>query len=76
MKTLQDCGGPIHPFRDPRLGLGGGEDVYAGATLRDYFAAKAMQAIISNPTRMNIRLEDLTQEAYAIADAMLEARKK
>lgn len=41
-------------------------------TLRDYFAAKAMQAIADpchNP-------ELFANRAYEIADAMLEARKK
>ena len=48
----------------------------AGMTLRDYFAAKAMQAILTNH-----KIEDcddfvVANCAYQMADAMLEARKK
>ena len=43
-----------------------------GMTLRDYFAAKAMQVFLANDeTSMG---ED-AQDAYMVADAMLEARK-
>lgn len=44
----------------------------AGMTLRDYFAAKAMAAIVDvthNP-------ELFANHAYKVADAMIEARKK
>jgi hypothetical protein len=45
-----------------------------GMTLRDYFAAKAMQAIITNH-----KLEDcddfvIAENAYQLADFMLKAR--
>jgi hypothetical protein len=43
-----------------------------GMTLRDYFAAKAMQAIVS---RKDFEFEDSAWEnAYDIADAMIKAR--
>lgn len=42
-----------------------------GVTLRDYFAAKAMTAFIPDG-RDDI---DTARQAYAVADAMLEARK-
>jgi len=52
-------------------------------TLRDYFAAKAMHAILelANTERSSageIRIETklITQAAYKIADAMLEARNQ
>jgi hypothetical protein len=43
-------------------------------TLRDYFAAKAMQAILSDP---NFDKPDtvLANASYCIADAMLKARE-
>lgn len=45
----------------------------SGMTLRDYFAAKAMQGICaSGPT---IQDAHIAGEAYRLADAMLEARK-
>jgi hypothetical protein len=43
-----------------------------GMTLRDYFAAKAMQVFIAD-LRRGIWTED-AKDAYAMADAMLEAR--
>ena len=42
-----------------------------GMTLRDYFAAKAMQALIDNDTLFS----DIAIQAYQLADAMLKARK-
>jgi len=43
-----------------------------GMTLRDYMAAKAMQAIIS--VHDNTTLEFVSGKAYQYADAMLKAR--
>jgi hypothetical protein len=40
-------------------------------TLRDYFAAKAMEALIDNDGLFS----EIPTQAYALADAMLEARK-
>lgn len=45
-----------------------------GMTLRDYFAAKAMQgmyALYKFPTGI---MKDTAEEAYQMADAMLKAR--
>ena len=48
-----------------------------GMTLRDYFAAKAMQGLIaSNDEGAGDRIEDIPAYAYEIADAMIEARTK
>ena len=45
-----------------------------GMTLRDYFAAKAMQSLIS---RKDFEFEDSAWEtAYDVADAMLKAREE
>jgi hypothetical protein len=43
-----------------------------GMTLRDYFAAKAMQAMALDSTE---DFTDIAERAYILADAMLEARK-
>ena len=45
-----------------------------GMTLRDYFAAKAMQAILSNPEYGDDDTS-LAGAAYYVADAMLKARE-
>ena len=41
--------------------------------LRDYFAAKAMAALI---TETGLMLDDFTDQAYEIADKMMESRDK
>jgi hypothetical protein len=47
-----------------------------GMTLRDYFAAKAMQAIIGREdNRFTTTLEFVGGKAYQYADAMLKARE-
>ena len=43
-----------------------------GMTLGDYFAAKAMQAIVSNG---DVDPQKISQASYIIADAMLKARE-
>jgi hypothetical protein len=45
---------------------------YQGMSLRDYFAAKAMQGILYE----GLDPEETAQHAYEMADAMLKARKK
>ena len=70
----KDTGGPAFPT----LAVVG--DVAAsegGTTIRDYFAAKAMQGAI--PTRPNGYEMDtaiMARWAYAMADAMLAEREK
>ena len=51
------------------------EATFYGATLRDYFAAKAMHAIIVNPDGHAHDWMMTAWKAYSMADAMLEARK-
>ena len=63
----QDTGGPAFPT--PRYERG---DMYSlGMTLRDYFAAKAMQGHCPN-----IPPEHAARRAYEYADAMLKARSE
>jgi len=44
-----------------------------GMTLRDYFAAKAMQGLLSSD--VNAPLETFAKQSYKVADAMLKARE-
>ena len=45
-----------------------------GMSLRDYFAAKAMQAFLSDPEwRQEMDLNETAFAAYRMADAMLKA---
>jgi hypothetical protein len=64
----------------PNEGFNGWGEPFQGMTLRDYFAAKAMQgqlSILENVTalaREQIKLEDVCIASYEVADAMLNAR--
>jgi hypothetical protein len=44
---------------------------HKGMTLRDYFAAKAMQALIDNDGLFS----DIPTQAYKLADAMMKERE-
>lgn len=53
-------------------------DYSFGMTLRDYFAANAMQSILQNPSYTHWTKErflGVAIDAYAIADAMLKQRE-
>lgn len=45
-----------------------------GMTLRDYFAAKAMQSLLWNPDAGLDSKDDICTAAYEYADEMLKAR--
>ena len=53
---------------DPKTG-----SMSHGMSLRDYFAAKALQGMIAEPS-LKATPEEFAQKAYMIADAMLKAR--
>ena len=78
MENLQK-GGRAFPCdsiveRDDNGHMHGKEISSGGMTLRDYFAAKAMQGIISSECNYGA-FSDLASDAYSIADAMLRARE-
>jgi hypothetical protein len=53
-------------------------NVASGMTLRDYFAAKALQGMLASEgyeDRMNVTIPDYASDAYRYADAMLKARE-
>ena len=50
-------------------------DNFKGLTIRDYFAAKALQALISEPSLM-ATMDEFANRAYQIADAMMQERLK
>jgi hypothetical protein len=52
------------------------EFVDMGMTLRDYFAAKAMQGLISDPDFTGAETLETAIWSYKIADAMLKAREE
>jgi hypothetical protein len=55
-------------------------DPNAGMDLRDYFAAKAMQAIITKCDEKSSEIEHIDSwigdYAYVVADAMMKTRKE
>ena len=61
-----ETGGPAFPC----LTRDGRGDI--GMTLRDYFAAKAMQGLCT--IEMYPSMKSIAQDAYALADEMIEAR--
>ena len=60
---------PCHPEIIPRR-----DRDFAGMTLRDYFAAKAMQGFLTAEYASTYRPEAWAKDAYVMADAMLRAR--
>lgn len=50
-------------------------EAVGGATLRDYFAAAAMQGMVAQPESGGWPAEGIAKAAYQQADAMLAARK-
>jgi hypothetical protein len=66
----QDTGGPAFPATNHH-----GHKL-EGMTLRDYFAAKAMQTLLLDDSYDFRDRNLIAQKAYAFADAMLEARGK
>jgi hypothetical protein len=60
---------PSHPQADVQYNF-----IAHGMSLRDYFAAKALQGLLADP---NNGWQDVeyAEAAYTLADAMLESRK-
>lgn len=63
-------GGPAFPCEDPTS-----SDPQEGMSLRDYFAAKAMNGILAGDDTMD-DASKLARWAYEIADAMIAHRLK
>jgi hypothetical protein len=64
-----NTGGPAFPGVD-ELG-----EPYDGMTLRDYFAAKAMQSMNGRQDYLDAPASAIALDAYALADAMMKARE-
>ena len=72
MNTKIKDGGPAFPHQDT-----GDTSTRPGLSLRDYFAAKAMQGVIAQEcgTARGSDPKYAADYAYAAADAMLKARE-
>ncbi len=81
----KDTGGPAYPTNNWQKVVPLSTGYSEGMTMRDYFAAKAMQAMLTSPEFMVVVTADqavganarerVSNVAYRYADAMLEARK-
>ncbi len=76
-----ETGGPAFPAEvsyDSDLAVDHqiGHNAYrtVGMTLRDYFAAKAMQSYIAQLERSFKRMDDVAKWSYEMSDAMLAVR--
>ena len=68
-------GGPAYPnvyYSEPIGSIGPQLTIKGGMTLRDYFAAAALQGNLIEPTASN---DDVAKWAYSLADAMLKAKE-
>ena len=82
MSNTINNGGPAFPTENARQ-TGPSSWHEEGMTLRDYFAAKAMQSYVSRDSWIPAELEKtkesydqlLARYAYEMADAMLRARE-
>lgn len=80
---MSDDGGPAFPTEGQIYEIsenhGGGHSItmIGGVTVRDYFAAKALPALVKSAVDLDHKSWDATaQHAYVIADAMLKERAK
>lgn len=67
-------GGPAFPLPEAAHPGAFPPDVAKGMTLRDYFAAKAMQGLLAN-SEVQATHAEFAAESYKMADAMLKARE-
>ena len=68
LSPIKDGGGRAFPAAATNLTFAS-----SGMTLRDYFAAKAMQGFLASG--VNAPANVFATKAYALADAMLEERQ-
>jgi len=69
---MKDTGGQAFPNE----GFNGWGQPEKGMTLRDYFAAKAMQSMNARPDYADTPADAIALDAYELADAMLAERSE
>ena len=62
----KETGGPAFPH-----GM-----AFQGMTLRDYFAARAMEGLVSQLNLYHVSVDEVAELSYRQADAMLKEREK
>lgn len=78
---ITDNGGPAFPVSTSNWTLGHQDGSstwqFPGMSLRDYFAATALQGMLaSGKTQANITKTEIANVAYGLANAMLKAREE
>lgn len=68
MKNKQELAFPFTPTQDRHSST-------PGMTLRDYFAAKAMNGMCSHVDTWGMTVPQIAKRAYDLADEMLRARE-
>jgi hypothetical protein len=71
----QKNGGPAFP-RAGSSGPGAFASPENGMTLRDFFAAKAMQGILTEDRSLELNFIEIASDSYRLADAMIQEREK
>ena len=69
----KETGGPAFPIKGPVM-----SSDEQGMTLRDYFAARAMQGFVDEVGCNSDQkwFDEIAEGAYKVADAMLKAREE
>ncbi len=71
MSNQINDGGPAFP----RTGADGHTSPQSGMTLRDYFAAAALQGLLANHEASFHSRKERAEHCYILADTMLKARE-
>ena len=76
-KMISD-GGPAFPcvyYSEPIGSIGPQLTIKGGISIRDYFAAAALQALVTSAIELDhVKWDAAAQHAYLCADALLKAR--
>lgn len=74
--TIRDDGGPAFPQTILSDEGGSPVEMFAGLSIRDWFAGMAMQGLLANPNRCGDPMTHYVQAAYRLADLLLAERAK
>lgn len=66
-------GGPAFPWKEQTKG---GFIDHPGMSLRDWFAGKALQGMVSGSQGLEISIREFAKSSYELADEMIAEREK
>jgi hypothetical protein len=70
----QNTGGPAYPTNNWEKMVPQSTGYHEGMTLRDYFAAQAMQGLLAGTQTSDAGM--IVRDSYRVADAMMKAREQ